>query len=69
MAHKPTPDLNRVRWRKSSYSGVDSNCVEVAFLDGFTLLRDAKDPSGPVLTFTPAAWSAFVNGVQDGEFG
>ncbi len=47
MAHKPTPDLSRVRWRKSSYSGVDSNCVEIAFLDGFTLLRDSQGPLRP----------------------
>lgn len=68
MAHEPTPDLTRARWRKSSYSGLDSNCVEIAFVDGFVLLRDSKDPRGPVLTFIPAEWSAFVDGVQDGEF-
>ncbi len=32
------------------------------------LMRDSKDPDGPVLAFTPAEWEAFVLGVKDGEF-
>ena len=31
-------------------------------------MRDASDPAGPVLVFTPAEWEAFVAGVRDGEF-
>jgi len=31
-------------------------------------LRDAAQPDGPVLVFTPAEWEAFVAGVRDGEF-
>ncbi|MGP8297381.1 DUF397 domain-containing protein [Streptomyces inhibens] len=31
-------------------------------------VRDSKDPEGPALMFEPAAWSAFVTGVQAGEF-
>ncbi|ASW53184.1 DUF397 domain-containing protein [Plantactinospora sp. KBS50] len=39
------------------------NCVEVADnLPGRVLVRDSKDRSGPVLTFAPAVWSAFVAG-------
>ncbi|MFC0029846.1 DUF397 domain-containing protein [Micromonospora chaiyaphumensis] len=50
------------RWRKSTRSDNDGNCVEVAGdLPGVVLVRDSKDPSGPTLTFTPDAWRAFVS--------
>jgi len=43
--------------------------VEVADLDdGDRAVRDSKDPSGPALTFTAAAWSAFTAGVRAGDF-
>jgi Domain of unknown function (DUF397) len=62
-------------WKKSSYSNSFSNCVEVAWrrsshrAGGTVLVRDSKDPDGPVLTFTSLAWDAFVQGVRAGEFG
>jgi len=62
-------DCSRAVWRKSARSGGNGNCVEVAFLDGAVAVRDSKDPSGPVLVFTPSEWEAFVGGVVDGEFG
>ena len=55
-------------WRKSSYSGANGDCVEVAFSAEATLLRDSKDPEGPVLLFNPSEWTAFKHGVQAGEF-
>jgi hypothetical protein len=57
-------------WRRSSYSGLKNICVEVADLDhGDRAVRDSKDPSGPALTFTAAAWSAFTTAVRAGQFG
>ena len=56
-------------WVKSSLSNSFSNCVEVADLpDGGVAVRDSKDPSGPVLRFTPGEWQAFTGGVRGGEF-
>ncbi|MEK2490910.1 DUF397 domain-containing protein [Kitasatospora purpeofusca] len=52
-------------WFKSSYSGPDGGeCVEVAEATSAVLVRDSKDKSGPSLTFSPAAWEAFVEFAQ-----
>ena len=62
--------LTHARWRKSTYSDGDGgNCIEVAD-DGADVVpvRDSKDPQGPVLAFTPAAWTAFVGAAARGEF-
>ena len=56
-------------FRKSSFSGaVNPACVEVGFVTAEVLLRDSKDPNGPVLRFTPHEWAAFIAGVKDGQF-
>jgi hypothetical protein len=60
------PDLN---WIKAEASKANGNCVEVAALaDGGVAVRDSKDPEGPVLTFDRDEWSAFLAGVNNGEF-
>jgi hypothetical protein len=62
-------DWARVTWKKSTWSNGSGNCVETARLsDGSWAVRDSKEPGGAVLTFTPSEWSAFVEGVKDGEF-
>jgi hypothetical protein len=59
-----------LEWVKSSYSGNNGNCVEVAALPGGgRALRDSKDPSGPALAFTNAEFAAFVAAAREGEFG
>lgn len=49
------------RWRKSTRSANEGNCVEVADnLAGVVLVRDSKDRSGPALTFGPESWRMFI---------
>lgn len=64
-------DISPAAWRKSSYSndGTGGNCVEVAQLSGLVTVRDSKNPDGPLLVFTPAEWSAFLDGIRAGDFG
>jgi hypothetical protein len=58
-----------VIWVKSSLSFSNGNCVEVASLPGDEIgVRNSRHPDGPVLTFTPAEWDAFVGGARLGEF-
>lgn len=58
-------------WRKSSYSGYNGDCVEVAVLSpGQVGVRDSKaHGSGPVLRLSSAEWAAFVARVRAGTFG
>jgi hypothetical protein len=59
--------LSTTRWHKSSRSGANG-CVEVLLEEGRVAVRDAKDPSGPILHFTAHEWQAFLDGARDGEF-
>ncbi len=54
-------DWSRAEWRKSSYSGQDGNCVEVARnLPGLVAVRDSKASDGAKLTVSHEAWRAFL---------
>ncbi len=55
--------MTELTWRKSSFSGSQANCVEVAARDR-VLVRDTKNKSGAVLRFTPAAWRRFADEVK-----
>ena len=58
--------MSELPWRKSSYSGVNGNCVEVSiFLDE---IRDSKNPYGPTLRFNAAALAVFVAAVKAGRY-
>ncbi|GGK92886.1 hypothetical protein Sme01_59480 [Sphaerisporangium melleum] len=64
------PDLTKAAWRKSRRSGdTGGGCVEVAGnVPGVVAVRDSKNPSGPMLVFTPHEWGRFLDGVARGAF-
>ncbi|MCX5421575.1 DUF397 domain-containing protein [Streptomyces sp. NBC_00078] len=46
---------------KSSYSGQENNCVEVAdTAPGGRAVRDSKQQDGPLLTVSRDSWQAFI---------
>jgi len=47
----------------------NDSCVEVRTCDcDEVLVRDSKDPGGPVLSYTRDEWLAFLDGAKKGEF-
>jgi len=56
-------------WRKSSYSYVNGDCIEVARnMDGLIRVRDSKNPSESLLAVGRVQWDAFVGDVRSGEY-
>jgi hypothetical protein len=55
------------QWSKSSYSSSNANCVEVRGQEKRVGVRDSKNPDGPVLSFGPEEWDAFIEGIKNGE--
>ncbi|MCS7478172.1 DUF397 domain-containing protein [Umezawaea endophytica] len=55
-----------IRWKKSSRSGQESSCVELAHTGD--AVRDSKNPAGPILRFDPARLAAFVDSARHGRF-
>lgn len=57
-------------WRKASASGGgNGQCVEVMMTETTVQVRDTKDQGqGPIHTYTHAEWSAFLDGIRQGEF-
>jgi hypothetical protein len=54
-------------WKKSTRSG-SNGCVEVNLALPEVGVRDSKDPAGPVISFAPGSWHAFVEQVRAGRF-
>lgn len=63
-----SPDLEAVRWRKSSYSaGNNGDCVELAHAADVAVVRDSKNPVGPVLAFSQVDLARFISTVKSGR--
>ncbi|MFB9428075.1 DUF397 domain-containing protein [Streptoalloteichus tenebrarius] len=61
-------DVSESLWRKSSYSSQTTTCVEVAAAPQGAMVRDSKNPGGPVLVFGPTEFAAFTKAVKSGQF-
>ncbi|MEU9128217.1 DUF397 domain-containing protein [Kitasatospora sp. NPDC048540] len=67
MSTKSTSNLT---WRKSSHSGGNGACVEIAVPSSVSIaVRDSKDPEGPQLHFSNEGWAAFAAAAAAGAFG
>nr|WP_078660234.1 DUF397 domain-containing protein [Streptomyces roseoverticillatus] len=56
-------DIRNAIWAKSSYSEGEGECVEwapVLASSGLVPVRDSKNPDGPVIAVSAAAWSTFI---------
>lgn len=63
MSHERHTPLHLVGaiWRKSSYSGGQGECLELAHnVPALAPVRDSKNPGGPVISFNRDAWHAFI---------
>jgi hypothetical protein len=59
MGVKPGPHFC-FKWRKSSYSADQGNCIEIATQNACVLVRDSNDHNGPVLEVASAQWENFL---------
>lgn len=55
-------------WHKARRSTANGQCVEIASTVGNIAMRDSKDPEGPILIYTAAEFSAFLEGARNGGF-
>lgn len=56
--------MQRLIWRKSSYSATQGECIEVADLSTGIGLRDSKQPEAGHLTVTTEAFSRFLRQIK-----
>lgn len=61
-----TRSSGRVTWVRAACNS--SACVEAAREGDQILVRDSKDPAGPVLHFDTDEFGAFVAAVKTGDF-
>lgn len=59
--------MTPLEFRKSSYSGSQGNCVEVADLTGEYFMRDTQNRDSGHLAFGSAEWAALLATACSGQ--
>jgi hypothetical protein len=66
---EPAVDFPSATWRKSSRSSASGpDCVEIAFVQVGTGVRDSKNPALDILAFGADGWGRFLGATKDGAF-
>jgi hypothetical protein len=55
-------------WRRARRSMGNGNCVEVSMTGVEVMVRDSKNPAGPVIVCSPGSWRAFAREARLGRF-
>lgn len=63
-----TEKYSELVWTKSTLSGPNGNCVEVARAGEEVLVRNSRDPLGPALTLQLDEWMAFLDSIKATKF-
>lgn len=59
--------MTELKFHKSTYSGQEQNCIEVADLPHGAALRDSRHPDLGHLAYPAAEWDAFLTAARSGE--
>jgi hypothetical protein len=59
-------DLSGARWRKSSRSGAQNDCVELYVASAGAAVRDSKNPEAGHVSFATPNWDSFLGVVKKG---
>ena len=63
-----TEQERQLAWRKSTYSGANGDCVELAENGQHIVVRHSKEPDQGTLLYTRSELAAFIAGCKAGEF-
>jgi len=63
----PAHRRDELVWKRSSRCDAGA-CVEVSAADEAVAVRDSKLADSPILWFSSAGWTAFLDALKAGEF-
>ncbi|MEU6700531.1 DUF397 domain-containing protein [Pseudonocardia sp. NPDC046786] len=59
--------IDELTWRKSTRSGQQGNCVELAVTGEGIAVRNSRDPHGTVLAFSTSGIGDLLTSIKNGE--
>ncbi|MFJ4189607.1 DUF397 domain-containing protein [Kitasatospora sp. NPDC089509] len=59
--------MHHFTWQKSSFSGDEANCIEIASAESLVYIRESDDPT-TIVTTTRAKLNALLAAAKAGEF-